>query len=162
MKILGFDPGTKRLGYGIVDYHNHQLKIIDADCFEPKNNNEEKILEEIFKKTNELIKKHKPDFISIEKIFFFQNQKTAFQISQVRGVLLLAAAQKNIPVIQPTPLEIKTCLTGYGRAEKNNVALMVKKILKLEKIPKKDDTSDALACAITAYYFLKNNFKSQR
>ncbi|MGB9847707.1 MAG: crossover junction endodeoxyribonuclease RuvC [Minisyncoccia bacterium] len=162
MKILGFDPGTKRLGYGIIQVVNRQFKIIDADCFEPKNEKEEKILEEIFKKINLLIKKHKPDFISIEKIFFFQNQKTAFQISQVRGVLLLAASQNKIPIIQPTPLEIKTCLTGYGRAEKNSVAIMVKKILKLKKMPRLDDTTDALACAITAYYFLRNNFKIKK
>ncbi|MCX8015790.1 MAG: crossover junction endodeoxyribonuclease RuvC [Patescibacteria group bacterium] len=162
MKILGFDPGTKRLGYGIIEIKNNQLKVIDADCFEPKNRTEEKILEEIFQKVDSLIKKYKPDFISIEKIFFFQNQKTAFQISEVRGVLLLAAAQHQIPIIQPTPLEIKTCLTGYGRAEKNNVALMVKKILKLEKMPRLDDTTDALACSITAYYFLKNNFKIKK
>jgi crossover junction endodeoxyribonuclease RuvC len=159
MKILGFDPGTKRLGYGIIEIENRQLKIIHADCFEPKNLKEEKILEEIFKKVGLLIKKYKPDLISIEKVFFSQNQKTAFQISEVRGVLLLAASQNKIPTIQPTPLEIKTCLTGYGRADKNQVALMVKKILKLEKIPKKDDTSDALACAITAYYFVKNHSK---
>jgi len=159
MKILGFDPGTKRLGYGIIKIEYQKIKIIYADCFEPKNSKEEKNLEEIFKKINLLIKKYKPDLISIEKIFFAQNQKTAFQISQVRGVLLLAASQNKIPIIQPTPLEIKTCLTGYGRADKNQVALMVKKILKLEKIPKKDDTSDALACAITAYYFVKTNSK---
>jgi len=156
MKILGFDPGTKRLGYGLINCPSNQFEIIDCGCIEPKASKEEKILEEIYKKINFLIKKYKPDIISIEKIFFFQNQKTAFQISQVRGILLLAASQNDIKIIQPTPLEVKTCLTGYGRADKKEVALMVKKILKLKKIPKLDDTSDALACAITAFYFSKN------
>ncbi len=155
MKILGFDPGTKRLGHGLINCSQNKIEVIEYGCFEPKSLKEEKILEEIYKKINFLIKKYRPDIVSIEKIFFFQNQKTAFQISQVRGILLLAAGQNNIKIIQPTPLEIKTCLTGYGRANKNEVSLMVKKILKLKKIPKLDDTSDALACAITAYYFSK-------
>lgn len=155
MKILGFDPGTKRLGYGIIRPTKNTFEVLTYGCFEPKALKEEKILEEIFGKANQLIKKYKPNLVAIEKIFFFHNQKTAFQISHVRGVLLLASSQNNIPICQPTPLEIKTCLTGYGRAEKKDVGFMVKKILKLNKIPDPDDIGDALACALTAFYFQK-------
>ncbi|MDD3614393.1 MAG: crossover junction endodeoxyribonuclease RuvC [Candidatus Pacebacteria bacterium] len=155
MQILGFDPGTKRLGYGIIRPLKNHFKVLTFGCFEPKSLKEEKILEEIFQEAHRLIKKYKPDLIAVEKIFFFQNQKTAFQISQVRGVLLLASSQNNIPVFQPTPLEIKTCLTGYGRADKKDVGLMVKQILQLKKIPEPDDITDALACALTAFYSQK-------
>jgi len=162
MKILGFDPGTKKLGYGFIHYFKNNFQVVEAGCFEPRYSNEEKILKEIFQKTKILIKKYKPDLIAIEKIFFFHNQKTAFQISQVRGILLLAAAQYNIAIFQPTPLEIKTCLTSYGRADKKEVGLMVKKILKLKQIPEPDDVSDALACALTAFYLFGKKIKIKK
>jgi len=156
MKILGIDPGTKRMGHGLVEINDKKtFQVIDFDCFETKYKKEGEILKDIFEKTTLLLKKYKPDLLALEKIFFFKNQKTAFQISQARGVILLAAQIQKTKTFEPTPLEIKTCLTGYGRADKKAVAIMVKKVLKLDKMPKLDDTTDALACAITAFYLKK-------
>lgn len=156
MKILGIDPGTKRLGHGLIEtIGKNNFRAIDYGCFETKFKEEEDILEDIYQKVEKLLKKYRPNLISLEKIFFFKNQKTAFQISQARGVIMLAARQANVPIFHPTPLEVKTCLTGYGRADKKQVAIMVKNILKLNKMPKLDDTTDALACAITAFYLKK-------
>jgi crossover junction endodeoxyribonuclease RuvC len=156
MKILGIDPGTKRVGYGLIETdQKNRFRVLDFGCLETKLEDEAEILEEIFQKISSLLKKHKPDLIALEKIFFFKNQKTAFQVSQARGVIILAGQTQKIPIFHPTPLEIKVCLTGYGRAEKNQVASMVKNILKLSKIPKLDDTTDALACAIAGYYLRK-------
>lgn len=156
MKILGIDPGTKRMGHGLIEIDDKKnIKAIDFDCFETKYKKEGEILEDIFKKTMFLLKKHKPDVLSLEKIFFFKNHKTAFQISQARGVILLAAQMQKTKTFEPTPLEVKTCLTGYGRADKKAVATMIKKTLKLEKMPRLDDTTDALACAVTAFYLQK-------
>ncbi len=156
MTILGIDPGTKRMGYGFIEVDDKKnIQAIDFDCFETECKKEGEILEDIFNKTLSLLKKHQPDVLSLEKIFFFKNQKTAFQISQARGVIILACQMQKTKVFEPTPLEIKTCLTGYGRADKKAVATMVKKILKLEKMPRLDDTTDALACAVTAFYLQK-------
>jgi crossover junction endodeoxyribonuclease RuvC len=156
MTILGIDPGTKRMGYGLIEVDDKKnIQAIDFDCFETECKKEGEILEDIFNKTISLLKKHQPDVLSLEKIFFFKNQKTAFQISQARGVIILACQMQKTKVFEPTPLEIKTCLTGYGRADKKAVATMVKKILKLEKMPRLDDTTDALACAVTAFYLQK-------
>lgn len=156
MKILGIDPGTKRVGYGVVEKEKDgQLKPLDFGCFESAFSKEEDVLADIFENISKIIKKNKPDLISIEKLFFFKNHKTIIEVSQARGVLLLTAKKNNVPTFEPTPLEIKTCLTGYGRADKKAVGQMVKKLLNLEKVPKLDDTADALACAITAFYLKK-------
>ena len=144
------------MGYGLIEVDDKKnIQAIDFDCFETECKKEGEILEDIFNKTLSLLKKHQPDVLSLEKIFFFKNQKTAFQISQARGVIILACQMQKTKVFEPTPLEIKTCLTGYGRADKKAVATMVKKILKLEKMPRLDDTTDALACAVTAFYLQK-------
>lgn len=157
MKILGIDPGTKRLGYGLIKVNKkNQFEAIDFGCLETKLVDEAEILEEIFQKISQLLTKYRPDLIALEKIFFFQNKKTAFQVSQARGVVILAGQIQKIPIFHPTPLEIKVCLTGYGRAEKNQVAMMVKNILKLKTIPRLDDTTDALACAVASHYLRKN------
>lgn len=155
MKILGIDPGTKKVGYGLVKIEKNNFRALDYGCLETKLKNEGEILAEIFKKITLILKKHKPDLLALEKIFFFKNQKTAFDISQARGVIILAAQNQKIPVFHLTPLEIKVCLTGYGRAEKKQVALMVKNLLKLKKIPQPDDVTDALACAVSSYYLKK-------
>ncbi len=156
MKILGIDPGTKRVGYGIIEKNiSNNFDVLEYGCLESIFKKENEVLEDIFLNILKIIKKNKPDLISIEKIFFFKNQKTIISISQARGVILLACQKMKIPVFEPTPLEIKTCLTSYGRADKKSVAEMVKRILKLDEIPKLDDTTDALACALTAFYLKK-------
>lgn len=126
------------------------------DCLETEPNSEiTKRLLKISLHIESLIKKHKPDVLAIEELFFNTNSKTAFIVGQARGVILLAAAKNKVPVAIYTPLQVKMAVTGYGRADKNQIGQMVKVILKLEKIPKMDDTSDALAVAITHAFSAK-------
>lgn len=150
MTIIGIDPGIGRCGWGVLEYEGSKFKVIDYGCIETKPNGEiEKRLLEIDREIEKIIKKFKPDIFAIEELFFGTNSKTAFTVGQARGVILLEASRNNLPVFVYTPLQVKMALTGYGRADKNQIAQMVKVILKLEKIPKIDDTSDALAVAVT-------------
>ena len=156
MKILGVDPGTARLGWGMIDNE----VMVDCGCLETKAGlPEEERLGLLFDKLNRLIKQHQPDAVAVEKLFFFKNQTTVIPVAQSRGVVLLAAAQNNLPVFSYTPLQIKQAVTGYGRAEKNQVQQMVKSILKLKIIPLPDDAADALAVALTHSFSYK--FKSR-
>ena len=156
MRILGVDPGIGRTGWGIIDIENSKLKIVDCGCVETRaGTNVENRLLTISLEIESLIKEYKPDVLSIEELFFSTNAKTAFIVGQARGVVLLLAAKNKLEVSIYTPLQVKMALTGYGRADKNQIAQMVKVILKLEKIPKIDDTSDALAVAITHAFSAK-------
>lgn len=149
MRILGIDPGFGRMGWAIIEVQSSNLKVQSYGCLEtsPKKKHEERLVE-IYKFVEELIKEHKPEAMAIEELFFNNNAKTAFLVGQARGVIILAAAQKKVPVFIYTPLEVKIAVTGYGRAEKNQVGKMVKAILKLPEVPKPDDTADALAVAL--------------
>lgn len=156
MIILGIDPGIGRCGWGIITINNSQLTVNNYGCVETSaKQNTEKRLVEIHEQIESLIKKYKPDVLAIEELFFNTNSKTAFVVGQARGVILLAAAKNKISVAIYTPLQVKMALTGYGRADKNQIGQMVKVILRLEKIPKIDDTSDALAVAITHAFSAK-------
>lgn len=157
MRVLGIDPGTSRLGYGIVEEAGQSYRAIEFGCFTPKTKNqgtakgaqsEARQLLEIFEFLKDLIRKNKPAGLAIEKLFFNKNVTTALSVGQASGVVKLAAALANLPVYTYTPLEIKMALTGYGRADKNQIQQMTKVLLKLDKIPKIDDTADALAVAI--------------
>ncbi len=160
MIVLGIDPGIGRCGWGVIKNENSKMTPIDYGCIETEVNGKiEERLIVIDQKIREIIKKYKPDELSIEELFFGANSKTAFSVGQARGVILLAAAENKIPIFIYTPLQIKMALTGYGRAEKNQIAQMVKIILKLEKIPKLDDTNDALAIAITHTFSAKMGSK---
>lgn len=150
MVILGIDPGIGRLGWGVINNINGKPSIIDCGCIETEINGEtSKRLLVIGKELDRLIKKHKPDAISIEDLFFGANSKTALLVGQARGVSLFTAAKNELPVTVYTPLQVKVALTGYGRADKIQISQMVKIILGLEKMPKLDDTTDALAIALT-------------
>ena len=150
MRIIGIDPGTGILGFGIIDYLSSNLKLIDAGVIRTtKNDQPENRLEIIFNELTEIIKENKPDIMSVEKLFFAQNVTTAMSVSQARGVVLLCAKQANLKIFEYTPLQIKQSLTGYGRADKKQIQEMVKVLLKLDNIPKPDDCADALAAAIT-------------
>lgn len=152
MKILGVDPGYGRLGWGAIDNE----KLVSCGCLEtPAKLAEEKRLESLFEDLNKLIKKYRPAAIAVEKLFFFKNQMTVIPVAQSRGVALLAAAKNKLPAFSYTPLQIKQAVTGYGRAEKNQVQQMVKSILKLKQIPKSDDAADALAVALTHLFSYK-------
>lgn len=150
MRILGIDPGIGRTGWGIIESQKSNLKSQKCGCIEtPVGMAIEKRLRILSEQLTQIIKEEKPDVVAIEDLFFNTNAKTALIVGQARGVLLLAAAEKNLPVAVYTPLQVKIALTGYGRAEKGQVGQMVKTILKLPSIPKPDDTADALAIAIT-------------
>lgn len=151
MRILGIDPGIARVGWAVID-HDHKNKTLQAiafDCFETgKEVETSKRLAQIYDQMMMLIRIHKPDVLAIEQLFFAINAKTAFAVSQARGVILLAGAKKRIPNFVYTPLQVKLMVAGHGRAEKDEVAKMIKKMLKLKVAPKLDDTADALAVAI--------------
>src|SRR3989338_2148999 len=156
MIVLGLDPGIARLGWAILSADKGKVKAISFYCFETKK--ELNLPERIFlvhEKVSGLIKKYKPDCLSIEEIFFSSNAKTAFSVGQSRGVCILAAEQMGVPTYSYTPLQVKVAVTGYGKADKYQVGQMVKTILGLKIVPKLDDTSDALAVAITHAFSYK-------
>lgn len=156
MRVLGIDPGIGRLGWGVIEVQSGNLKVQSYDCFEtPSIMEVPKRLELIYAHMLSIIDEYKPDALGIEDLFFSNNAKTAFVVGQARGVVLLAAAQKNLSIGVYTPLQVKSAVTGYGKAEKRQVGEMVKILLKLKSVPKPDDTADALAIAITHAFSVK-------
>lgn len=149
MIILGIDPGYAIVGYGIIEYLGSRYATLRYGAvLTPAKTAFENRLLQIYDELDLLIKRHHPDALSIEKLFFNSNQKTVIDVSQARGVILLAAIKNNVPVYEYTPLQVKQSVVGYGRAEKKQVQEMTKMILHLEAVPKPDDTADALALAI--------------
>jgi crossover junction endodeoxyribonuclease RuvC len=149
--VLGIDPGTAALGWGIVESRSGRLRMVDAGCLVTKPDASlPKRLLVIHGLLDELIALHKPDLVAVERLFFSRNAQTAFAVGQARGVVLLAAAQAEVPVREATPNEVKVAVTGHGRAEKGQVGRMVAVCLGLAEPPRPDDTADALAIAIWA------------
>jgi crossover junction endodeoxyribonuclease RuvC len=156
MKILGIDPGIGRTGWGVVEVERGELRAEKYGCIETSLKLPlEKRLQEVYSSISGIIKDHKPDALAIEDLFFNTNTKTALVVGQARGVVLLAASQNDLSLAVYTPLQVKMAVTGYGRAEKNQVGQMVKTILKLSSVPKPDDTADALAIALTHAFTAK-------
>jgi len=155
MIIIGIDPGTSRTGFAIVKYTRGEAKIIDFGCWELSEFDGLTRLDKIFKNLNKLIKGHKPNLLGIEELFFFKNAKTVMKISEARGVVLLAAKKNKVKIIELTPLQVKQYMTGYGRAEKKQIQLLVKKYFNLDEIPKPDDAADALAICIASICHLE-------
>lgn len=156
MRILGIDPGIGRTGWGVIENQKSKLKNQKYGCIETSSGlNVEKRLEHLHSSLLNIIDDNKPDVLVVEDLFFNTNAKTALIVGQARGVVLLTGAQKKLPVFVYTPLQVKMALTGYGRAEKSQIGQMVKTLLKLEKIPKPDDTADALAIALTHAFSYK-------
>lgn len=150
MIILGIDPGTATTGYGIIKKERDKLFCLDNGCILTSSKEIfEKRLEKIYNETEKLIKKWNPDIMAIENLFFFKNEKTAFSVGQARGVIILAGIKGHLEIFEPTPLEVKQAVSGYGRADKTQIQKMVKLLLNLKDIPKPDDAADALAVAIT-------------
>lgn len=149
MIILGIDPGFAITGYGIVKYEGNKFSVIDYGAVTtPAGMEMPKRLLELSEGLEKVIEKFRPDFISVEELFFNKNIKTALNVGHGRGVVLLTAAKSGIPVFEYTPLQVKQAVVGYGRAEKAQVQQMVKVLLNLPAIPKPDDVADALAIAI--------------
>lgn len=150
MRILGIDPGIAIVGYGVIEVERGNFKMIDYGVIRtPKEENTPVRLCMIEKSLIQLIEKFKPDNIALEELFFATNAKTAITVAEARGVLLLTATKYCGKLFEYTPLQIKQAITGYGKADKNQVQQMVKMMLKLKEIPKPDDAADALAVAIT-------------
>lgn len=149
MRILGIDPGTSLIGYGIIDSGSGGYKVVAYGDFRtPANILSRDRVQPIQVFFHKLIKKYKPDKIALESLFFFKNNKTVIAVSEIRGVLLLVASNHGLEVGEFTPLQVKQAVSGYGRAQKDQVQKMVKLILGLKTIPKPDDAADALALAI--------------
>lgn len=156
-RILGIDPGTGILGFGVVDFQiGKPLKMITGGVIStPAYTPIEVRLEEIYNGLKEIIKETNPDEISIEKLFFSKNVTTAISVAQARGVAILVAQQSKIPIAEYTPNQIKQTLTGYGGANKKQMQEMVRSTLNLVEVPKPDDAADALAAAITHFYMTR-------
>jgi crossover junction endodeoxyribonuclease RuvC len=151
MRVIGIDPGTGILGFGVIDFAAGQPpKLVDAGVVTtPANTPLDQRLLDIFNSLTEITNKTKPDVMSIEKLFFAQNITTAISVSHARGVAMLVGAQADLPIFEYTPLQIKQTMTGYGRADKRQIQEMVRVHLGLKIAPKPDDCADALAAAIT-------------
>ena len=149
MRILGIDPGFAITGYSIIDYQGNKFKLIDSGAITTKAGISFPLrLTKIYDDLSMIINKYKPDAISVEELFFNNNVKTAINVAQARGVVLVVGCKNNIPTYEYTPLQIKQAVAGYGRADKVQVQKMVKAILNVEKLPKLDDTTDSMAAAI--------------
>lgn len=149
MIVLGIDPGTAALGYGILERTGGVLRAVDYGCLTTTADwSLPDRLNAIHAHVAELIETHAPDLVAVERLFFSKNAQTAFAVGQARGVVLLAAAQAGVPVREATPSEVKMAVTGYGAADKAQVGRMVSVILQLAEVPTPDDTSDALAVAV--------------
>ncbi len=156
MRILGIDPGIGRTGYGIIEANGQELIAKSYGCIETEAKTEMgERLTDLYDQILGLIKEHKPDAVGIEDLFFNTNAKTALIVGQARGVIMLAVSKSKVPLAVYTPLQVKMAVTGYGRAEKGQVGQMIKILLKLESIPKLDDTTDALAIAVTHAFSYK-------
>lgn len=162
---MGLDPGTAITGYGIIKATKKggriRFKNIDYGCIRtaPDLIDGER-LKKIESEISALVKKFNPDFLAIEKIFFFKNSKTIIPVAQARGVILLTAAKKGITAFEFTPLTAKMVLTGYGRSDKLKIQKVVQKMLRLKEIPKSDDAADALGMALCCALKLKNSAAS--
>ena len=149
MRILGIDPGFAITGYSIIDYQGNKFKLIDSGAVTTKAGESFPLrLTKIYDDLSMIIDEYKPDAISVEELFFNNNVKTAINVAQARGVVLVVGCQKQIPTYEYTPLQIKQAVAGYGRADKIQVQKMVKAILNVEKLPKLDDTTDSMAAAM--------------
>lgn len=156
MKILSIDPGYDRIGIAILEKETGKEKIIFSECFQT--DKKEDIKERVFAvgiHLEDLIKKHKPDLFAIENLFFQNNQKTAMGVSEARGAMIYIAQRAKLPIIDLTPLQIKTAVAGHGKATKTEVHKMVSMICKLEERKYIDDEIDAIAVGISAFSYLK-------
>ncbi|HRQ97768.1 MAG TPA: crossover junction endodeoxyribonuclease RuvC [Candidatus Saccharibacteria bacterium] len=150
MIIIGIDPGTGILGFGVIEVDSGKMKLIDAGVITtPAHTPHDERLEDIYDSLTTIISETKPDVMSIEKLFFAQNVTTAMTVAQARGVAMLAGRKGGLTISEYTPLQIKQTITGYGKADKKQVQEMVRLQLGLSEVPKPDDCADALAAAIT-------------
>lgn len=149
MKILGIDPGMAIVGYGLIEVERDSIELLTSGSIQTdKKLSDSKRLLEIYNDLSTIVQEYKPDSASVEELFFFKNQKTIIPVAEARGVILTVLEKFGVPTYGYTPIQVKQVLTGYGRADKKEVEQMVRIALETEKLPKLDDTVDAIAIAI--------------
>ncbi|MFD0674340.1 crossover junction endodeoxyribonuclease RuvC [Cohnella sp. GCM10027633] len=149
MRVLGIDPGIAIMGFGFIDKSGHKLTPVQYGSIVTEAGTPQEIrLKQIYESACGLLDQYKPDTVAVEKLFFNKNVTNAFSVGQARGVFMLAAAQRGLPISEYTPMQVKQAVVGYGAAEKKQVQEMVRMLLKLQAVPKPDDVADALAVAI--------------
>lgn len=151
MLIFGIDPGSRATGYGLVEVEGNRCRCLTHGAISPSSNSRTDFavrLRGIYRELDRLIGTYLPDIVVVEEVFHAVNAKTALKLGQVRGVALLAAAQHGIPVCEYPPLKVKQAVVGYGRAEKHQIQLMVKRLLNMKETPQPHDAADALALAL--------------
>lgn len=149
MVVFGIDPGYAIVGWGAINYKSNAYKALGYGSVETQAHTDfNQRLEYIYDELYAILDRCRPDALAIERLYFQTNQKTAIKVAQARGVTLLAAQKQKIPIFEYTPLQVKTAVTGYGKAKKPQVMEMTRRLLKLDEVPKPDDTADALAIAI--------------
>lgn len=150
MRILGIDPGTGILGFGIVEANKGKVQLVDGGVIRtPVKEDDALRLQTIYEELTDIIVETKPRIMSVEKLFFARNVTTAMTVAQARGVVLLCGKQASMEIFEYTPMQIKQAITGYGKADKKQMQEMVRVLLGLAEIPKPDDAADAIAAAIT-------------
>ncbi|NLP44321.1 MAG: crossover junction endodeoxyribonuclease RuvC [Peptococcaceae bacterium] len=163
MLILGIDPGTAIMGYGLIKKEGYRLIPITYSCWRTSSDVPmPQRLKKLYRCMNELMHKYSPDVMAIEELFFNRNTTTALAVGQARGIALLSAAENDIRVFEYTPLQVKQAVVGYGKADKKQVQFMVKSLLSLKEDPKPDDTADALAIAICHAYSMGQSYGGLR
>lgn len=156
MRIIGIDPGTGILGFGVIDAKAGKTTLVTAGVITtPAHTPLADRLEEIYLELTNIIAETKPDYMAIEQLFFAKNVTTAMSVSHARGVVMLTGKQAKLKIEEYTPLQIKQTLTGYGKADKKQVQEMVRIQLGLKDVPKPDDCADALAAAIMCAFVTK-------
>ena len=148
MIILGIDPGTTRIGFGVVESDKNRLTVVDYGIISAPGKNKTADYKLISEKLSEIISAHKPERAGVEKLFFSNNQKTAMSVAEARGVIMLTLANHGLKIREVTPQEVKQGISGYGKADKNQVQRMVRLILGIKTGIRPDDAADALAIAI--------------
>ncbi len=150
MRILGIDPGTGILGFGVIEADKGRAQLVDAGVIRtPVHEDDAVRLQTIYEELTDIIVQTKPSIMSVEKLFFARNVTTAMTVAQARGVVLLCGRLAGMAIFEYTPLQIKMALTGYGRADKKQIQEMVRVVLQLSEPPKPDDCADAIAAALT-------------
>jgi crossover junction endodeoxyribonuclease RuvC len=157
MIVIGIDPGLARLGYGVIEAADGHIRMVCYGCIETSGRNlraSERLLK-IYTAVEGLLEQHRPSHLSLEKLFFAKNISSAMGVSEVRGIVLLAAEQRAVPVTEYTPNQVKQAITGSGRADKRQMQEMIKRLLRLDEIPSPDDAADALSIALCHIHILR-------
>lgn len=155
MRILGIDPGTGITGWGVIENEQKSsarggtIKLVDYGVIKTSSGLDAAMrLKDIYDEMTGILEKYSPDEVAIEDLFFFKNQKTVIKVGQARGVVIVACVNKDLPVFDYTPLQVKQAITGYGRAEKKQMQKMISLVLHMPEVPKSDDAADALSVAV--------------